>query len=938
MKVVGFSIEIKGQKNILATTKVLGLLNTQLILINNTLTEIEKKGGAGLKNLNKEFKNTSSSAKNLGSVVKSSFETFEKGNKVVQDMGNGFFEVTKQVDKTAKELKELEKVTEQDSTSIKDLIERNKELKKVLEAQPINKTSEELRKLEKEYTKNAAEIKKFRKELRTGTKASEQSATSLNGLKDKASRLKKEYSQLSASQRKFTKQGRALGKSLTKTNKQIAKLNRNMRGSSKLSKVLSRTFTKLFIGRSILSGVGSLFSSIGSGLQTIVEEGGQAGKTFEGLQKSGDRFQNTLKTVGTNFLGAFGGTISKIIDNVSFVISKVSSSLQQASESGGIFGTVISGLGEVLRNFPAIFGGIISVIFEFGAIFKRTFSEITLQTQKLILNIKKVGTVLTRGDTTEINKRLQDINKQLKDNVIVARSLGDAYKEGYENTIKAQEEFQQESIKATEAEEKRLAQATKAEEAAKQRETARKKRFEEAKKDRAEALKEIDAQAQARIQIAIDLQQQLRTLQIGAIKDNTEKALAEEKERFNQEKKLRQQNFDDVINQIIKQEAKIEALFGSASQELIQFQKDTDEQLFEISQINNQIAENQERQHQDKLLQIQKDGDKAKLDAQKQAFDDFIAEFEEEEEAELAAEGEKSDAIIAKQIEGHKKETEAQKEAAEEQAEIRKQTTQQVFNLVSTVFDGISKISQIAFEAENARFEKAIETRKGNIENLNEDLQNATGLQKKFLLQQVKQEEEALAKETEAKKKAAKKQAEDQKAIQIVQAIIGGALGIVNAFTLPPPASFIAAAATAIAVGVEIATIASQKFAKGGILNGPSHAQGGIKTSFGELEGGEAVINKRSTSQFLPLLSEINAAGGGKRFAQGGILTSPISAPNVGSAQTDINGRFDQFLQASMQQTQATNSRIDRLQVNLDLNNLEDVQDNDANLDTLTTF
>jgi len=149
MKVVGFSIEIKGQKNILATTKVLGLLNTQLILINNTLTEIEKKGGAGLKNLNKEFKTTSSSAKNLGSVVKSSFETFEKGNKVVQDMGNGFFEVTKQVDKTAKELKELEKVTEQDSTSIKDLIERNKELKKVLEAQPINKTSEELRKLEK---------------------------------------------------------------------------------------------------------------------------------------------------------------------------------------------------------------------------------------------------------------------------------------------------------------------------------------------------------------------------------------------------------------------------------------------------------------------------------------------------------------------------------------------------------------------------------------------------------------------------------------------------------------------------------------------------------------------------------------------------------------------------------------------------------------------
>ena len=88
----------------------------------------------------------------------------------------------------------------------------------------------------------------------------------------------------------------------------------------------------------------------------------------------------------------------------------------------------------------------------------------------------------------------------------------------------------------------------------------------------------------------------------------------------------------------------------------------------------------------------------------------------------------------------------------------------------------------------------------------------------------------------------------------------------------------------------------------------------------------------------MPLLSEINFAGGGKRFAEGGILTSPISAPNVGNAQTDFNERFGQLLNVSIQQTQATNSRIDRLQVNLDLNNLEDIQDNDANLDTLTTF
>jgi len=51
--------------------------------------------------------------------------------------------------------------------------------------------------------------------------------------------------------------------------------------------------------------------------------------------------------------------------------------------------------------------------------------------------------------------------------------------------------------------------------------------------------------------------------------------------------------------------------------------------------------------------------------------------------------------------------------------------------------------------------------------------------------------------------------------------------------------------------------------ASGGILVGPSHANGGIMSPFGELEGGEAVINKISTQRFGSILSSINQAGGG---------------------------------------------------------------------------
>ena len=70
-----------------------------------------------------------------------------------------------------------------------------------------------------------------------------------------------------------------------------------------------------------------------------------------------------------------------------------------------------------------------------------------------------------------------------------------------------------------------------------------------------------------------------------------------------------------------------------------------------------------------------------------------------------------------------------------------------------------------------------------------------------------------------------------------------------------------------------------EEFADGGMVNGKSHAQGGEKFAVGgrvvELEGGEAVINKRSTAMFRNQLSSMNSAGGGVKFADGGLMSSP---------------------------------------------------------------
>jgi hypothetical protein len=126
----------------------------------------------------------------------------------------------------------------------------------------------------------------------------------------------------------------------------------------------------------------------------------------------------------------------------------------------------------------------------------------------------------------------------------------------------------------------------------------------------------------------------------------------------------------------------------------------------------------------------------------------------------------------------------------------------------------------------------------------------------------------------------------------------GAASGVAGAAKLPFPASVIAVIsviATFVGILASIKSMLSKKkeaesaaggaaaggaaastgskFAKGGLLVGPSHSEGGIKSAYGELEGGEYVVNKRSTKSFMPLLQSINAAGN-RRYANGGMTPS----------------------------------------------------------------
>jgi TP901 family phage tail tape measure protein len=129
---------------------------------------------------------------------------------------------------------------------------------------------------------------------------------------------------------------------------------------------------------------------------------------------------------------------------------------------------------------------------------------------------------------------------------------------------------------------------------------------------------------------------------------------------------------------------------------------------------------------------------------------------------------------------------------------------------------------------------------------------------------------------------------EKKKRLDIAQAIINGALAMTKVSAQTGVLTFAFSPFIAAMTAAQVALIQGQKFAQGGMIeefanggmvHGKSHAQGGEKFAVGgrvvELEGGEAVINKRSTAMFGSQLSAMNAAGGGVKFADGGLLNQP---------------------------------------------------------------
>ena len=170
-----------------------------------------------------------------------------------------------------------------------------------------------------------------------------------------------------------------------------------------------------------------------------------------------------------------------------------------------------------------------------------------------------------------------------------------------------------------------------------------------------------------------------------------------------------------------------------------------------------------------------------------------------------------------------------------------------------------------------------VEKHKSAIDSIEDELATARGSRRQHLIDQLNSEMEAqreaqkqeqeIQKQKEAaekkKEQLEKKRRQEEYDRNVKQAFINWHLSIASGLATQPfmPLGIAMGALATVLGGVQYALVKSQKpYAKGGLLEGKSHAQGGIPVGNTgiEVEGKEYVIRKKSTAPNIDLLDYIN--------------------------------------------------------------------------------
>lgn len=210
------------------------------------------------------------------------------------------------------------------------------------------------------------------------------------------------------------------------------------------------------------------------------------------------------------------------------------------------------------------------------------------------------------------------------------------------------------------------------------------------------------------------------------------------------------------------------------------------------------------------------------------------------------------------QLEAEEERLERQQEILDEELEAIEEAYEKQEEVTQSHRDKINDIEGELSTARGDRRQALIDQLAKEREAELQSLKTEQDIQKQKQANEKKQQ--ALEKQQEA---LDKKRWEQNKQNQIVQATINTFVAVSNALAVQPWFVGLALSAVALALGMaNVAKISAQKYmADGGLLQGKSHAKGGIPvgTTGIEVEGNEYVVNKNTTMKNLPLLEYINS-------------------------------------------------------------------------------
>ncbi len=641
---------------------------------------------------------------------------------------------------------------------------------------------------------------------------------------------------------------------------------------------------------------------------------------------------------------------------------------------------IFTAIGDFFQNLPYIFAGNIEALKQLGKNFVNFFKVLSLDAQIFGENIKSFFGANVDAAIEELRKKRAAITDESK-------TVGQAWTEGYE---KARKESEKAITQTTQTETKKRTQINaeaikKAKEQAEQAKKDREKFLSDEAKFREQQLSTIANLQQKAAELTIQLlkdEQEKRKAQakkdfdaaIESAKQQTEALNKLNKDRESEAVKLYGEASQEVAqlrkqNNEAEQQAQKEFQAFTLleekkyQQELAQIKIDGQEKAAEdrtkaFEKLISDIQTEQERalnieeqrflkgeiseeQYNRKLFDINKKRIDAEIEENKKLFEtneklkaDGVLIDEQlnatllDKNAKLYTDllnlekdyTDKSLNLIDERINKSDAELQKRKEAVQKNIEDAANYTTQALDLVN-------QFAAAADEQRNARFAAQEEQNQKAIEDLNERLNTATGLERRYLEQQLQQEEKTSERIAKAKEEAEKESAKRNKAIAIIQSIINTALAVSSALATPPAPNVIAAVAAGIAGAAQTALIAAQPLATGGVvgkLNGEivQFASGGVVKNKGNikplsngdnvlatLKTGEVVLNRDQQNRIgYSTLKSAKIPG----FAAGGVVGAPtslIAESNIVAAEQRNQANFFE------QTIAAINGRMDRLQV-----------------------